>query len=368
MREKIKTFFSVCLLMIALPYIITLLLQGERVDNLSIFSKQVDENFENSKDDESGLKVDESKLIEEMGIQGLDIEKYLIGVVAKEISITYEEEMLKAQAVIARTNLLRALKKREEQSAQEKAIAGNAAEEKAAGGNFVAGDSVQENSTEAIITEKLPDALDSNELLDLWGKDGFTENYQTLVEAIESTKGQTIMFQQEYIDAAFHAVSAGKTRSAKEALGREELSYLDIVESFDDIPSVEFLKVVFYEKPEFIAKILKKWDNEDIKEVEDTQENLMEKIKIVERDSAEYVTQIQIGSEIGTGEEFRDAFGLNSSCFYIAEVEGSIRIVTKGLGHGLGLSQYGGNQLAKSGKKYEEILQYYYKNIDISIP
>lgn len=66
-----------------------------------------------------------------------------------------------------------------------------------------------------------------------------------------------------------------------------------------------------------------------------------------------------------TGEEFRNCLNLNSSCFYLKEVENKIRIVTKGLGHGLGLSQYGANELAKEGKTYQEILQYYYKDVSI---
>ena len=66
-----------------------------------------------------------------------------------------------------------------------------------------------------------------------------------------------------------------------------------------------------------------------------------------------------------TGEEFRNCLNLNSACFYLKEVEGKVRIVTKGLGHGLGLSQYGANELAKEGKTYREILQYYYKDSSI---
>ena len=56
---------------------------------------------------------------------------------------------------------------------------------------------------------------------------------------------------------------------------------------------------------------------------------------------------------------------LNSDCFYIKEVEGSIRILTKGMGHGLGLSQYGANEMAKKGKDYKEILNYYYQGLEI---
>lgn len=66
-----------------------------------------------------------------------------------------------------------------------------------------------------------------------------------------------------------------------------------------------------------------------------------------------------------TGEEFRTALGLKSSCFSIKEVDGQLRIVTKGLGHGFGLSMYGANELAKEGQNYRDILKYYYSDVDI---
>ena len=61
----------------------------------------------------------------------------------------------------------------------------------------------------------------------------------------------------------------------------------------------------------------------------------------------------------------RQALHLNSACFYLSELDGKIRIVTKGIGHGLGLSQYGANELAKEGKNYQEILRYYYTDVTL---
>ena len=56
---------------------------------------------------------------------------------------------------------------------------------------------------------------------------------------------------------------------------------------------------------------------------------------------------------------------LNSACFYFSELDGKIRILTKGIGHGLGLSQYGANELAKQGKNYQDILKYYYQDVTL---
>ena len=65
------------------------------------------------------------------------------------------------------------------------------------------------------------------------------------------------------------------------------------------------------------------------------------------------------------GEEFRKVLDLNSSCFTIEESEGKIRITTKGLGHGIGLSQFNANEMAKNGDDYQKILTYYFKNIEL---
>ena len=86
---------------------------------------------------------------------------------------------------------------------------------------------------------------------------------------------------------------------------------------------------------------------------------------MTEREESGYVKTIQVGNSSVSGEEFRKVFSLNSACFYIREIDGRVRIVTKGLGHGYGLSIYGANEMAKEGKTYQEILSYYYSGIEI---
>ena len=93
---------------------------------------------------------------------------------------------------------------------------------------------------------------------------------------------------------------------------------------------------------------------------------LLNALDTAQRNELGYVTEAVLGDVTLDGERLRNAWQLNSACFYCKEVEGRIRIVTKGLGHGVGLSQYGANELAKEGKGCQEILQYYFKNIQIS--
>lgn len=291
MKEKIKTIGCTLLLMVALPYIFTMAFQGKRA--------------------EENLQVNERE----------DLEKYVISVVAQEIPVHYEIEALKAQAVIARTNIQSALEKE----------------------------------------EQLPELLSQEELLSLWGKENFSSNYQQVTEAVQATENIVMRYQGNYIYAAFHAVSAGKTRSASDALHTEDMPWLQSVESDVDIPSKDYLKVIFLEKEEFAEKISRIFP-ETVVELE----NPLKNIKIIARDESEYVQEVKLGEKVVSGEEFRRAMELNSACFYIKEVEDEIRIVTKGLGHGLGMSQYGANVMASEGVAYQEILSYYFKNIEIS--
>lgn len=42
-----------------------------------------------------------------------------------------------------------------------------------------------------------------------------------------------------------------------------------------------------------------------------------------------------------------------------------MNIITKGNGHGVGMSQWGANYMAEKGKKYDEIIRYYYTGVRI---
>lgn len=76
------------------------------------------------------------------------------------------------------------------------------------------------------------------------------------------------------------------------------------------------------------------------------------------------MTEVTYGITVANGEAVRQALHLNSACFYLSELDGKIRIVTKGIGHGLGLSQYGAND-GKTGEKLPRNLTYYYTGVSI---
>ena len=303
MKEKIKIMSSVLVFLLFFPYLITIFLQGISIEN--------EEFLESATETLSVPKSKENK----------ENREQLISILAKEIDINSEKEAMKAQAVIVRQNYNYALAK------------GTEPEE---------GLSVQEMMTQ-------------------FGENNFSVRYEELTQCMDETAGTQASFAGDMVMLPFHAVSAGKTRSAKEISEKTAFPYLVGVDSTFDIPSENYLKVVYFEKTEFLAQLEQIFTG-----VVFSEEDILTQLVIDGRDSASYVTSISAGGISISGEDFRKRLGLNSACFSIGEADGKIRIVTKGLGHGLGLSEWGANELAKQGKDYIEILKYYFPNIEIT--
>ena len=78
------------------------------------------------------------------------------------------------------------------------------------------------------------------------------------------------------------------------------------------------------------------------------------------------VSFVQIGEKVFTGVEFRNTLGLRSADFDIEKKEGSLLITTYGYGHGVGMSQYGANGMAKNGSNYKQILLHYYNGVKLT--
>lgn len=284
-----------------IPIVVTLLIQGtDSAKNLS---------FMPSTEEQEG-ELDED---------------FLRGIVANEISMDTEPEAIKAQAVIARTNCLRAMER----------------------------------------GENLPEGLTKGEMVRLWGQENFSERYSLLESSIEATKGVSMVYNGSYIQADFHKISAGYTRDAAEVYGNEDFPYLKSIDSRMDLIGEDFLKVIFYTPNELIAKGGELFTDETkAAAAEISAAGFMEKISITKRDKAGYVTEVTIDGTPHSGEEARLLYGWNSSNFSLKEVDGEIRVTTKGLGHGLGVSLHGANELAKDGFSYKEILKYFYSGIE----
>ena len=114
------------------------------------------------------------------------------------------------------------------------------------------------------------------------------------------------------------------------------------------------------EKDEFTAKLNKMTGEvhsyEEWKSVEPVYEN----------DSAGYVLSVRLVEVNIGGGVFRKTLSLPSSDFTITFEEGGVKIVTRGMGSGIGFSQYEANELAKDGKNFIDLLNFFFTNIAIS--
>lgn len=299
MMEKLKTILSLIIIIICLPYLVTFVVQGDFLNS--------------EKEEKSSKSVKEEK--EEDTAQ-------LISILAGEMPVTFEKEALKAQAVIARTNLTYA---KEHDQAE-------------------------------------PEGVSNEDMRQTLGAEEYQKRFELLKSCIEETAGEVLTYKGKVVQFPYHFVSAGKTRESLKQDGKAKMPYLKSVSSIQDLKSERFLKIEFLSMKQFQNKLKAAFSEIEFENTRD-----LEKIAAVtKRDSASYVLAVQLPGKVVSGDEFEHALSLNSPCFSIKNVDGQVRIVTKGYGAGYGMSQFGANEMAKEGASYQAILNYYYDAIEIN--
>lgn len=248
------------------------------------------------------------------GESQVDVEEYLIGLVACQIPAEYELETIKAQAVLARTHIYK-----------------------------------QMGASGAVMESALD--VDYEEPQNLG-----VEVYRRICEAVQATRGLVIRYDGELIDPLFHRVSAGSTRE-----GGALRPYLQPAECENDYASPDFLHEFSWTKEELAVKLNGITGAAGGMTVRP--EELPQVMQVAEKDGAGYVTAMQIGAAIFTGEEVQFALGLPSSCYVFGEEDGRVTCTVKGSGHGYGFDQYGANERAKEGWSFEELIHFFFENI-----
>ena len=249
-----------------------------------------------------------------------ELEDYVIGVVAAEMPASFNIEALKAQAVASRTYAVYKIKSSNQDY-----------------------DVVTDVSNQSYITV--------SEMQQKWQTD-FYKYYEKVKEAVNATKGQIMMYDDEIVEAYYFAMSNGYTEDVSLVFS-EEKDYLKSVESSYDNNSLKnFTYTVEFTKQEICTKL-----NVDCNTLS---------FKNIERSNTNRVNNITVNNTTFKGTKFRSLLGLRSTDFDIQNNGDKIIITTRGYGHGVGMSQYGANGMANDGYKYDEILKYYYKNIKIS--
>lgn len=259
-------------------------------------------------------------------VEKVPIEHYVAGVLSSEMPATFEIEALKAQAMAARTYIVKQLLSPPEINLPEGAA----------------------------VTDTVHHQVFRNEeeLRTLWGKD-FNWKYERIIKAVRETEGQILAYEGEPITASFFSTSNGYTENAED-YWENELPYLKSVESPWDKKSPKFTTKQTMSVKEFSEKL-----TVDVPKQQDI-------AKVIERTAGNRIAKVEIGGKTFTGRDVREALELHSSDFAIVRKGNTIEINTKGYGHGVGMSQYGANGLAQKGKSAEEIVQYYYKGVDVT--
>ena len=189
-----------------------------------------------------------------------------------------------------------------------------------------------------------------------------THKSETVKEAVSDTDGIYLAYENYPIKAAYFPVSSGHTRNAKEVWDNDSYPYLAGAECSQDISAREYQSSVSVPKEEYCKTAEKIFTDVNAKDVYNSAWDNTE----FTCDSAGYVLRANIGSYVCDGELFRNAFGLNSSCFEAEWKSDEVIFNVKGVGHGFGMSQYGANERAVSGETFDQILKYYFFNTELA--
>lgn len=249
-------------------------------------------------------------------ISNIDLEDYVIGVVAAEMPAAFHSEALKAQAVVARTYAMK----------------------KASKGITLV------NSTSHQVYNSI------SQMKAKWGS-SYSTYYNKIKNAVKATKGKVLKYNGEYIEALYFSMSNGKTELPT-YVWSTNYPYLQVVSSSwdENISAAKYTITMTYEK---LSSKLGVTVNEN------------SEIKILSRTAGDRVNEISIAGKTFTGVKVRSLLGLRSADFEITKTSSGVKITTKGFGHGVGMSQYGANGAAKAGYTYKQILNHYYSGASL---
>lgn len=316
--------------------------------------------------------LNKNVLLEINGLyKSMDVEEYILGVLPGTIPADYDEEALKVQAILIRTNVLKEMEEKGTSDASDLSY----------------------------------DYLTVEERIALFGERNYERYEKRFEKAVVETAGQVLRREGSLIMALYHEVSIGKTMSAKEILG-EDVAYLQSVDSSQDVEAKHYMNIVNYTweelqtlsqkmRGEVVDTTLAEVAGENVSGEAETNGSMQSKgadnktldnatgkdggqekeaterkvarteIKIEESTENGYVTKVSVDGTIYTGEELAKGFELASTNFYVEEIEGGLRFICLGKGNGLGVSQYGANWMALNGKKAKEIIRYYYGKVSL---
>lgn len=298
MKQKIMVFFIVFFLML-----------------ISFTCKK---NIKEEQIIEPKEEIKQVNLLHNDKIIDLELEEYIIGVVACEMPASFDYEALKAMSVAARTFALYKMKSNKKY------------------------DLTSTKNDQCYITTS---KMKSN-----W-KDNFNKNYNKIKDAVYETKNEYMTYNDDVIISFYFSISNGYTENCEDVFV-QKLDYLKSVDSSWDKEYSYKEKSITIPTKDFLNKL-------------GIKDNKITNIDI-KRYNTNRIKTIKINNKSFKGTNFRTLLNLRSTDIEIKYDLNNVYIKTKGYGHGVGMSQYGANYMAKQGYSYEDILKHYYQGIEIT--
>ena len=336
MKKMLLYILSFIILFFILPIIFTITPKAETEEVVSnienVTQEQPEQEVETTIYDYQKYKTIKLFNSGSGQIEELPIDEYLYGVVSSEMPANFEIEALKAQAIVARTYTIYQ-------------IMNNSGKHPGA--------DICDNSSccQAWISK--------DERLSKWAPEEAESNWNKIVDAVNSTSGKIITYQNKPINAFFHSNSGGKTESSLNIWGGIDYPYLKSVETAGEEGYTQYSSEAKFTKEELLNKLKEKYED---CEIDYSQENC---IQILEYTTSGRVKTIKFGNKEIAGTEARTILGLRSTNFTFTISGDEIIFSVIGYGHGVGMSQTGADALAKSGSNCEEIIKHFYTDVEI---
>lgn len=264
-------------------------------------------------------------------VEQVKLDEYLCNVVSAEMPATFEQEALKAQAIVARTYTIYKILNKKHDNAD-----------------------ICDDSTccQAWISK--------DDRLAKWEENQRESNWQKICSAVNETSGKIITYENKPIDAFFHSNSGGITEVPVNVWGGTGYPYLQSVETSGENTYTQYASEVTLSQEELINKLKEKYSDISIDFTNS------EDIKILEYTESTRVKTVKFGNHEISGVEARTLFGLKSTNFEISRDGNNIKFSVKGYGHGVGMSQTGADSMAKNGSRAEEIIKHFYTGVEIT--
>lgn len=278
---------------------------------------------QNLRTNDEGVPILKVYDVESESIAEMDLETYVMGVLAGEMKNDWPEEALKAQAILARTFVLKFVETK---------------------------DSQYEG---ADISTDISEAQAYSEV-------NINENVR---EAVEETRGLVMSYEGELPQAWFHAHAGGITELPSVALEYKEAdpAYLSVTDSPDS-----------EDAPENVKNWTATFDGETFQKAcadAGLSTGLPETVEIGETGESGRAKTLLVNGEAVSAPSLRLQLGANemkSTLLTSVEVEdGSVTMQGRGFGHGVGMSQWGAYGMAEDGAEATEIIRHYFQNVDI---